>query len=177
MTPKQKGILFSYLIGMPIVFAMLFISVSCNKKVCVNLDIPVERKVLVALSKYCEFLKYYSDAEIYLINSIDSVLICDINTLFYYKEDNSRHILIFNSRINENYVIAVIQNGKLEMYPCADLFKICETHYPNKLIIEVQDSLLEFNSLSYGLHTLELLNKNNRVSYHYTDTIIYDNNY
>ena len=67
--------------------------------------------------------------------------------------------------------IAIIQNGKIDIMPCCDLFKICETHYSNKLVIEVYDSLLQFNTLSYGLYHLELENNKKSVLYYYSDTV------
>jgi len=61
---------------------------------CTSLEIPVGKKEFDMLSMHSAFLKRYSEREIYLINPIDSDLICDINTLFYYKENNSKHILL-----------------------------------------------------------------------------------
>ena len=160
------------------IIAIFFVIIeSCNQRICLALDTPIKKNYLDTLSRHCGFIKYSSDEGIYLMNPVDSDLVCDIDTLFYHKENNLRHIFIFNSSIMERYFIAIIQNEKLTLYPCADLFKICEIHRPNKLVIEVRDSLLQFNSLSYGLHTLELLNKDSIVSYKYTDTVIYDNNY
>lgn len=148
-----------------------FITDACTRKNCLECDASAE-KYLDTLSQYCNFLKRSSDKEIYLINPVDNDLLCDINTLFYYKENNSRYILVFNSWINEKNYIAIIQNEKIDLLPCCDLAKICETHYPNKLVIEVYDSLLQFNSLSYGLHRLELENNKSSVLYNYTDTIM-----
>ena len=150
---------------------LVFIT-SCNQKNYIKLNVPIEKKHLDTLSMPCDFIKRCSEKEIYLINPIDSGLICDINAIFYYREDNSRYIIVFNSSVFiGRYFIATVQDGKLDLYSCADLFKISEIHYTNKLIIEVYDSLFQFNTLSYGLHTLELLNKKKEISYHYTDTI------
>lgn len=168
-------------IGEAFIFTIItafFVTGSCNHKTCTNLEIPMNKECLDTLSKRCNFIKRCSGKEIYLINPTDSNFVYDIDTLFYYKENNSRYVIVFNSSVfMEKYFIAIIQNERLEVYPCANLFKICEIHYPNKLIIEMHDSLLQFNTLSYGLHTLELLNKGDSVLYHYTDTIIYDDNY
>ncbi|MBP7101754.1 MAG: hypothetical protein KBA86_00760 [Bacteroidales bacterium] len=158
-----------------IIIILFFITESCSHKTCRGLEISIDKKYLDTLSTHCDFIKRYSEKEIYLINPIDSDFLYDINTLVYYKEYNSRYIIIFNSSVYmQKYFIATIQNQKLEVHPCADLFKIYEIYYPNKLIIKAYDSLLQFNSLSYGVHTLELLNKKNSISYHYADTIIYD---
>ncbi len=159
------------------VFIYFLIIEACTQKKCLKLDTPAEIEYLDMLSLRCNFLKKSSDKEVYLINPLDNNLLCDISTLFYYKEYNSTYILIFNSSINEKYYIAVIQNEKIDQLPCCDLFKICETHYPNKLVIDVYDSLLQFNTLSYGRHRLELNNNKGTVLYNYSDTIIYDNNF
>jgi hypothetical protein len=159
------------------VFIFFLITEACTRKNCLKLDAPVEREYLDTLSLHCYFLKRSSDKNVYLINPVDSNLLCDINTLFYYKEDNSRYILVFNSCINEKYYIAIIQNEQIDVQPCCDVLKICETNYPDKLVIEVYDSLLQFNTLSYGHHRLELKNNTDSILYNYTDTIIYDNNY
>jgi hypothetical protein len=160
------------------IIVVFFITASCSRKICTSIENPIDKKYLDTLSMHCNFIKHLYDNEIFLINQMDTNFIYDINTLFYYKEDNSRYIFIFNSSVFlGKYFIATIQNEKLDVYSCADLFEICEVHYPNKLVIELQDSLLQFNTLSYGLHTLKLLNKGKTISYHYNDTIIYDNNY
>lgn len=154
------------------VFIFFLITEACTRKICMKLDVPAEIEYLDTLSLRCDFLKRSSDKEVYLINPADNNLLCDINTLFYYKENNTRYILVFNSWIYEKYYIAIIQNEQIDVLPCCDVFKICETHYPNKLVIEVYDSLLQFNSLSYGLHRLELENNKSSVLYNYTDTIM-----
>ena len=154
------------------VFVFFFITEACTRKNCTKIDTFAGMEYLDTLSLRCNFIKRSSDKKIYLINPMDNELLCDINTLFYYKENNSRYILVFNSWIYEKYYIAIIQNGKIDIMPCCDLFKICETHYPNKLVIEVYDSLLQFNTLSYGIHSLELEKNKNSILYNYTDTII-----
>lgn len=159
------------------VFVFLFITEACTRKNCSKLDTLAEIEYLDTLSLRCNFIKRSSDEKVYLINPLDNNLICDINTLFYYKENNSRYILIFNSWIYEKYYIAIIQNEQIDILPCCDVFKICEKHYPNKLVIEVYDSLLQLNTLSYGLHRLKLEDNKSSVLYNYADTIIYDNNY
>lgn len=81
------------------VFVFLFITEACTRKNCSKLDTLAEIEYLDTLSLRCNFIKRSSDEKVYLINPLDNNLICDINTLFYYKENNSRYILIFNSWI------------------------------------------------------------------------------
>lgn len=157
------------------VFVFFFITEACTQKNCMRLDVIAKIEYLDTSLLHCNFIKRSSDKEVYLINPVDNNLICDINTLFYYKGNNSRYILVFYSFIYEKYYITIIQNEQIDVLPCCDVFKICETHYPNKLVIEVYDSLLQFNTLSYGLHRLELENNKSSVLYNYADTIIYDN--
>ena len=128
-----------------IVFLLFLIIEACTLKPCINSDTYESVNTLDTLSQQCKFIKRYSDKEIYLFDPLDSNLICDIDTVLYYKEDNSRHILVFRSWINEKYFIAIFQEEKLEVLPCCDLYKISETHFPNKLVLEVYDSILQFN--------------------------------
>ena len=157
-----------------IVFLLFLIIEACTLKPCINSDTYESENTLDTLSQQCKFIKRYSDKEIYLFDPLDSNLICDIDTVLYYKEDNSRHILVFRSWINEKYFIAIFQEEKLEVLPCCDLYKISETHFPNKLVLEVYDSILQFNTLSYGVHRLELEKDKSLILYNYTDTIIYN---
>lgn len=142
-----------------IVFSTCIITVSCTRKICMTSDTYTKIEYLDTLSLNCNFIKRCSDKEIYIIDPIDSNLLCDVNKLFYYKGIDSNYILVFNSWINEKNYIAIIQNKKLDLLQCNDLFEICETHYPNKLVIEVYDSLQQFDTLSYGLHSIVLENK------------------
>ena len=150
-----------------IVFITSIITEACTRKICMTSDIYTKIEYFDTLSLNCNFIKRCSDKEIYIIDPTDSNLLCDVNKLFYYKGRDSKHILVFNSWINERNYIAIIQNGKLQLMPCDDLIAICETQYLNKLKIEVYDSLQFFNTLSYGLHCMVL--ENNSLRYNYTN--------
>lgn len=147
--------------------------VSCRSQICTNLSKPLDKKILSTKS-LDKFIKYNSINEVYLINPIDNAMILDINNLYYYKKIDSSYVFVFDSFVFlDKSFIVIIHNGIVERHQCADVYQICEMKQGNKYSIEIRDSLLQFNSLSYGTHKIDFSLNSDSIGYKYEDTIAY----
>jgi hypothetical protein len=149
------------------------IVVSCCSQKCNNLSSTIEKELLStkSLEKY---IKYYSKNEVYLLNPIDNEMVLDFNNLYYYKNFDSSYFFVFDSSLYlDKFFIVIIHNGIIEKYQCGDVYQICEIKKNDCYSIEVKDSVLQFNSLSYGVHKINFFFTNDSISYKYEDMILY----
>jgi hypothetical protein len=155
------------------IFTMEFAIISCNTKNVFFRENAISDKTQInmILGKISNRLYFQNYDNVWFVHSTQKPNDeYDIDKLYYFVNLDSCSIFAFESSVvaNENDFIAIIKETESYIFPCQYITDIHQNKGKNELTINVNDTLLQWNELTKGCHTIILNTKNNKLFYDYS---------